>query len=191
MASERLRDMGVEHVAFGSIHRVTPDHGSTRENKAIEIAINVATRRSDHRANDEAVALEADCVMGFSESLGHGTIGRILPSRAESYAREQKSGKRPLTLGDLCEMGVSGGREGKESARAALAPLNRALEPVTVPGRACQEALAEYIRESADVTRAFLRGATPAEILKELSEADFSGEAFKACLIEQERRARS
>lgn len=189
MASERLRDFMNANIApFAPVARVTAAAESSREQTAI--TINVATRRCDRNINAEAVALEADAVIAWhEETKGHS--GAILKSRADSYARRQGLGLEAITLGDLCEAIVAGGREGRSAARAVLEILGRAVEPVAVPDKAIAAALGDYVREQAEATHAYLQGASPAEILKELSDAEFAGEAFKACLLAQQKAARS
>lgn len=189
MASERLRDfMNASIASFPAVARVTSSAESSREQTAI--TINVASRRRDRDLNDEAIALEADAVIAWhDETKGHA--GAILKSRADSYARRQGLGLEAITLGDLCEAIVAGGREGRSAARAVLEILTRAVEPAAVPDKAIAAALGDYVREHAEVTHAYLRGESPAKILKELSDAEFEGEAFKACLLAQQKAARS
>lgn len=190
MASERLRDfMNASIASFQAVARVTAEAESSREQTAM-ITINVATRRRDRDLNAEAVALEADAVIAWhGETRGHA--GAILKSRADSYARRQGLGLEAITLGDLCEAIVAGGREGRSAARAVLEILGRAVEPAAVPDKAIPAALGDYVREHAEVTHAYLAGAPPEKILKELSEAEFEGEAFKALLIAQQKAVRS
>lgn len=154
---------------FGLTARVTADTESSREQTAI--AVNVASRRCDRHLNAAAVALEADAVIAWHEET-RGHSGAILKSRADSYAREQGLGLKAITLGDLCEAIVAGGREGRCAARAVLEILTRAAEPCVVPDKALSVALGEYVREHADVTHAYLRGASPQEILRELADAE-------------------
>lgn len=160
--------------------RVTGDPDSSREQTAI--AVNVASRRSDRAMSAEAVALEADAVIAWhDETRGHA--GAILKSRADSYAREQGLGLKPLTVGDLCEAILVGGREGRCAARAVIEILSRAVEPAVIPDKALPAALGDYVREHADVTQAYLNGGSPAQILRELAEADGATLSLRKAVI--------
>lgn len=172
--------MGASISPFAPPERVTGDPDSSREQTAI--AVNVASRRSDRAINAEAVALEADAVIAWhQETRGHA--GAILKSRADSYAREQGLGLKPLTLGDLCEAITVGGREGRAAARVVLEILTRAVEPAPLPDKALAAALGDYVRENADVTHAYLRGDSPKEILRELSEAEDATVSLKKAVL--------
>lgn len=150
------------------------------------VALNIAGHREElHRNTRPAINLAASCIFAFHEEIS-GSLTTALRSRSESYAREQGTGKRALTVEDICELVVAGGAEGRNAVRALLAPIVGRLDG-SGSGVGVSEAAADFLHEACDVPNALMLGKTDSEIRREIVEARERLRIFEQAL---ESRAR-
>lgn len=167
---ERLRDfMGTHPARHHDSAPVT--HGAPSSPITVQtVALNIAGHREELlRLNPGALELAAECIFAFHEDA-NGSMTTVLASRSGSYAREQGTGKRSLTVEDLCEMVTRGGAEGRSAVRALLAPIISRLDESGL-GADLAEAGATFAREACDVTEALMLGKTDTQIRTEIREA--------------------
>jgi hypothetical protein len=169
------------------INHVAPvTHSVTASLTPATVALNIASHRDElFRLNPGAVELAAECVFGFHEAV-NGSLTTVLPSRAGSYAREQGTGKRSLTLEDVCEMVTRGGSEGRSAVRALLAPIVDRLDGVTASMVGIGDAAADFDAESSDIGQAILRGKTDTDIRREIREAEDKLRILKGAVTARE-----
>lgn len=149
------------------------------------VALNIASHRDElARVNQAAIELSALCVFAFHEEI-RGSLSLALQSRSGSYAREQGTGKRSLTMEDICELVTAGGAEGRNAVRALLGPIVSRLDGF-VSDMDLNEAGADFARESGDVTDAILRGKTDTEIRREIREAEDQLKVLRAAVTARE-----
>lgn len=150
------------------------------------VSLNIASHREELlRLNPGAVELAAACIFAFHAAI-NGSLTTALRSRSDSYAREQGTGKRALTVEDLCELVTAGGSEGRSAVRALLAPIIARLDEAGI-GTAVNEAAADFAREAADVPSALLLGKGDSELRREIREAKERLRVLEAAVEARER----
>ena len=149
--------MTMNHPRISGPAPVARERGSSPEPLTEStVSLNIAGHREELlRINPGAVELAAQCIFAFHEDI-NGSLTTVLASRAGSYAREQGTGKRSLTVEDLCEMVTKGGSEGRSAVRALLAPIVDRLDGVTASGIAIGDAVADFDNEAGDITQAII-----------------------------------
>lgn len=169
----------LQHRPFLAPARETAEPKSSPVDRT-SITLLIGARRKF--ATSKAIALEAEAVEGWHRH-SVGATKSILPSRGESYGREQGEGLRVLTLSDLAEAIAVGGEAGVAAARAALAPYNRAVEDASAgPNASLDRVVADFAAESSDVTEAFLRHQSDEELQRQSDEARARLDAVDAVL---------
>jgi len=161
-------------------------HGLETSLTPATVSINIASHREELlRVSPAAVELASECVFAFHQDI-NGSLTTALRSRSGSYAREQGTGKRSLTVEDIAELVASGGSEGRSAVRALLGPILSRLEGAAVPGISVGDAAADFDHESGDITEAILRGRTDTEIQREIREAEAKLEVLKRAVQARE-----
>ncbi len=172
----------LEHRAVHVAPRETVEPKSSPVDRT-SITLLIGSRRKF--GSSQAIALEAEAVEGWHRH-SVGATKSILPSRGESYGREQGEGLRPLTLSDLAEAIKDGGTAGVASARAALAPYNRAVEEASAgPNTSLDQVVADFAQEASDVHIGLLRGRSDVDLQRESDEARARLDAVDAVLAER------
>ena len=137
---------------------------------AADVALVIGSRREElMRLTPAAITLCAASVVAFHDAI-NGSLTTALRSRSESYAREQGTGKRALTIEDVCELAVAGGAEGARAVRALFAPIISRLDERGGAGDV-NLAASDFLREACDVPNALLLGKDDSAIRKEINEA--------------------
>lgn len=157
------------------------------ERAAITLAVGARRRH----ASAAAIALEAECVTAWHAHT-RGSTKSVLPSRNIGFAREQGQGERGIMLGDLCEGITDGGDHGRAAARAVFETALRAIDDAdkkAAEDASLDAAIAEFARESSDVSIARLRNRPDAELEREADEAIGMGQRLKAVIVARRRRA--
>lgn len=145
-------------------------HSSPEPLSESVVALNIASRREElHRNTPSAITLAAAGVFAFHAEIS-GNLTTALRSRSGSYAREQGTGLRALTVEDICELVTVGGSEGRCAVRALLAPVLAKLDEAGA-GDDVVVAAADFLTEACDVPNAIMLGKSGTEINREIREA--------------------
>ena len=146
------------------------------------VATNIAIRREPFfREHPGAVDLAAKCTFAFHGTI-KGSLTTALRSRDGSYAREQGTGKRALTIEDVCELVTSGGAEGRRAVAALLSPILEHLDAGPVPFLPRGEVVADFAMSAGRVSAAFMRGDTALRVLQHLLDVDAKSRVLRKVL---------
>jgi len=154
-----------------------------------ELILVIGSRRKG--ASPAAIAIEAGVVSSWRRHA-YGSSKSITPTRNAVYAREMGSGERGLSVRDLSEAIADGGAIGRAAVRAVIDDLALAIDEAEK--RAAVEenrdaAIADFARESSEVSIARLNNRPDVELLREIDEALESGKKLKAVIVGRSRRA--
>lgn len=154
-----------------------------------EIVLAIGARRK--RASVAAIAIEASIVEAWRRHA-FGAAKSITPTRNEVYGRDMFNGHRSLAARDFSEGISDGGKIGRAAARAAADAIIFACDEADKKAAAEESrdaAIADFARESSDVSIARLNNKSDAELTREVDEAIASAKKLKA-VIAAKRRSR-
>jgi hypothetical protein len=166
---------------------VLPEAESTPVDRA-ELILAIAARRKG--ASARAIGIEADLVAAW-RLHSFGKAKTITPTRNPVYACEMSTGVRGIAGRDVAEGIADGGADGRATVRAYLDAAYFALEEAEKAAAAEESldaAIADFARESSDVSIARLKNKSDAELVREADEAINSGRKLKAILAARRRK---